>query len=300
MSKNIKISYTPRGDTIFKSIFGDERNVNILAAFLRHVFEQSPVKIEFSELIIINPDLPVESKDERSSTVDILAKTEDGRLIDVEIQIANHHDMIKRSVYYASKMTAKQVHKNGDKKNRYLNIKSSIIISIVDFKIFEDDEPYFNPLVWYNLATNKIATDVELIYILELPKIPPNDDNKKLWTWLKFLKSNTVEEAESLKNKIPEVDQAMNIYKKYMSDEEYKDYIETRELMAEMDENERLAEAEEKGLAKGETNAKIEDVIAFAKTGMSLTQICQTLNVNENIRSQAINKLNEMGIKYNA
>jgi len=298
MSNNIRVSFTPRGDTIFKAIFGDERNVNILAAFLRHVFEQSPVKIEFSEIIIINPDLPVESKDERSSTVDILAKTEDGRLIDVEIQIANHHDMIKRSVYYASKMTAKQVHKNGDKKNRYLNIKSSIIISIVDFKIFEDDEPYFNPLVWYNLATNKIATDVELIYILELPKIPPNDDNKKLWTWLKFLKSNTVEEAESLKNKIPEVDQAMNIYKKYMSDEEYKDYIETRELMAEMDENERLAEAEEKGLAKGlakgETNAKIELAVKLIKTGkMSLDEAIIFCGLDKNQEEQIKKLLNQ-------
>ena len=299
MSNDLRVSFTPRGDTIFKAIFGDERNVNILAAFLRHVFEQSPVKVEFSELIIINPDLPVERKDERKSTVDVLAKTEDGRLIDVEIQIADHHDMIKRSVYYASKMIAKQVHKNGDKKNRYLNIKSSIVISIVDFKIFEDDNIYFNPLVLYNLATNEVATDVELIYILELPKIPPNDDNKKLWTWLKFLKSNTVEEAEKQKNKIPEVDQAMNIYKKYMSDEEYKDYIETRELMAEMDENERLAEAEEKGKAEGETKKAIEDIISFAKTGMSLTQICQTLSVDENIKNQAIEKLNEMGIKYN-
>ena len=62
------------GDTIFKAIFGNERNINILVVFLRHVFEQSPVKVEFSELIIINPDLPVESKDERKSTVDVLAK----------------------------------------------------------------------------------------------------------------------------------------------------------------------------------------------------------------------------------
>ena len=88
-----------------------------------------------------------------------------------------------------------------------------------------------------------------------------------------------------------------------MSDEEYKDYIETRELMAEMDENERLAEAEEKGeakgLAKGEAKKAIEDIISFAKTGMSLTQICQTLSVDENIKNQAIEKLNEMGIKYN-
>ena len=87
----------------------------------------------------------------------------------------------------------------------------------------------------------------------------------------------------------------MNIYKKYMSDEEYKDYVETRELMAQMDKNEYYFE----GKAEGETKKAIEDIIAFAKIGMSLTQICQTLNVDENIKSQAINKLKELGIKYN-
>ena len=60
-----------------------------------------------------------------------------------------------------------------------------------------------------------------------------------------------------------------------------------------------LAAGEAKGKAEGETNAKIEDVISFAKTGMSLTQICQTLNVDENIKNQAIKKLKELGIKYN-
>ena len=55
----------------------------------------------------------------------------------------------------------------------------------------------------------------------------------------------------------------------------------------------------DEGKAEGETNAKIEAVISFAKTGMSLTQICQTLNVDENIKNQAIKKLKELGIKYN-
>ena len=43
MDKNkIKVSLTPRGDTIFKSIFGDERNVNILAAFLTRSEQEIP------------------------------------------------------------------------------------------------------------------------------------------------------------------------------------------------------------------------------------------------------------------
>ena len=51
-------------------------------------------------------------------------------------------------------------------------------------------------------------------------------------------------------------------------------------------------------MKEGETRKAIEDVIAFAKTGMSLKLICQTLNVGENIKKQAIKKLNEMGVKY--
>lgn len=57
-----------------------------------------------------------------------------------------------------------------------------------------------------------------------------------------------------IKNKIPEVDEAMNIYKKYMSDEEYKDYVEIRKIVANI---EKYSEGKE----EGETNAKIE---AFA------------------------------------
>ena len=54
-----------------------------------------------------------------------------------------------------------------------------------------------------------------------------------------------------------------------------------------------------RGLKKeGEFKKAIEAVIAFAKTGMSLKIICQTLNVDENIKKQAIKKLNEMGVKY--
>ena len=55
--RDIKVSLTPRSDTIFKAIFGDQRNVNILARFLRAVFEQSPIKIQFSELKIADTNL---------------------------------------------------------------------------------------------------------------------------------------------------------------------------------------------------------------------------------------------------
>ena len=93
--KNIKISLTPRSDTIFKAIFGDQRNINILARFLRAVFEQSPIKIEFSELKIADTNLIADNKDERNSAVDVLAITDKGEKIDIEIQINDHNDIQK-------------------------------------------------------------------------------------------------------------------------------------------------------------------------------------------------------------
>ena len=59
-----------------------------------------------------------------------------------------------------------------------------------------------------------------------------------------------------------------------------------------------IKKGKEEGMKEGETRKAIEDVIAFAKTGMSLKLICQTLNVGENIKKQAIKKLNEMGVRY--
>lgn len=287
--RNIKVSLTPRSDTIFKAIFGDQRNVNILARFLRAVFEQSPMKIEFSELKIADTNLIADNKDERNSAVDVLAITDKGEKIDIEIQINDLDDIQKRTVFYASRMTTSQVTKQVKLKERYKNIKTVIVIAILDFKIRLDDDKYFHGNILKDMIDNKIYTDVEQIYTLELPKIPANDDNKELWTWLKFLKSNNAEEIKELKNKIPEVDEAMSIYENFISNEELKSIAETREIKYKLDRNEWIAE--------GETNAKIEAVInLMQELNLSLEKAMTVLKVDASYKPQIEAKLKELGI----
>ena len=311
-NKNIKVSLTPRSDTIFKAIFGDQRNINILARFLRAVFEQSPMKIEFSKLEIANTSLIADNKDERNSAVDVLAITDKGEKIDVEIQINDYHDIEKRTVFYASRMTTNQVTKQVKLEERYRNIKAVIVIAILDFTLIDDDNEYFHGNILKDMLRDRIYTDVEQIYTLELPKIPANDDNKELWTWLKFLKSNNAEEIKELKNKIPEVDEAMSIYENFISDEELKSILETQEIKYKLDRNEWYAEGKEEGLAEGlatgeakgkaegETNAKIEDVINLIKElNLSLDQAMTVLKVDASYKPQIEAKLKELGIKYN-
>ena len=83
-----------------------------------------------------------------------------------------------------------------------------------------------------------------------------------------------------------------------LSGSELQQAIFEAELDAKRLKNAEISTAKEEGIKKGEIKSKIEDVIAFAKTGMSLKLICQTLNVGENIKKQAIKKLNEMGVRY--
>ena len=80
-----------------------------------------------------------------------------------------------------------------------------------------------------------------------------------------------------IKNKIPEVDEAMSIYENFISDEELKSILETREIKYKLERNEWYAEGKEEGhaegLAEGETNAKIELAVKLIKTGkMSLEE----------------------------
>ena len=285
--RNIKVSLTPRSDTIFKAIFGDQRNVNILARFLRAVFEQSPVKIEFSELKIADTNLIADNKDERNSAVDVLAITDKGEKIDIEIQINDHNDIQKRTVFYASRMTTSQVTKQVKLEERYRNIKAVIVIAILDFKIRHDDDKYFHGNILKDMIDNKIYTDVEQIYTLELPKIPANDDNKELWTWLKFLKSNNAEEIKELRNKIPEVDQAMSIYENFISNEELKSILETREIKYKLERNEWYAE--------GETNAKIEAVCKLVtKYKADVDEAMKDLGLDSKYKTQVLEKIKEL------
>ena len=124
--KNIRISLTPRSGRIFKAIFWDQRNVNILARFLRAIFEQSPIKIQFSKLEIADTNLIADSKDEWNSAVDVLAITDKGEKIDIEIQISDYNDTQKRTVFlygahdYKSSNKASEIRKKIYKyQNRY-------------------------------------------------------------------------------------------------------------------------------------------------------------------------------------
>ena len=69
----------PKNDYVFKKIFGDERNKDILIAFLKAV-----LKIDIEDVQILNSELPKENISDKKSILDIRATINNNVEIDIE------------------------------------------------------------------------------------------------------------------------------------------------------------------------------------------------------------------------
>ena len=71
MNCNDNKFYTAKFDCVFKTIFCDEDNPSLLKKLLERIFKKKIESIEF-----LRSELPVVSTDDKSKTVDLLAKVD--------------------------------------------------------------------------------------------------------------------------------------------------------------------------------------------------------------------------------
>jgi predicted transposase/invertase (TIGR01784 family) len=243
---------SPKSDTIFKLIFGEQKNVDILASFLQAVLDLP--EEEYAELFIVNPNIERKSPKDKLSIVDVMIKTKTGKTVEVEIQKLAIPEMKERIVYYASKIIAGQI-KKGD---GYANIKKVVSIVITDYILIGDNKEYHNRYKLYDRKTGSEFTDILEINTLELPKLPQGKDGTELFDWLKFINSQDKEELEMLAECNPKLKRAVGVLLELSEDEKTRMLYEAEEK-ARLDEDGRMRGAlqqgieigQERGLAKG-------------------------------------------------
>ncbi|MCQ6530832.1 Rpn family recombination-promoting nuclease/putative transposase [Bacillus mycoides] len=87
-------------------------------------------------LKIEDPHLHKEYEEDKLSILDILATLNDGTKVNIEIQLRNTQEIIKRSLYYWSKLYTSQLEKGMS----YRSLRKTIAISLLDFHLFPDYE----------------------------------------------------------------------------------------------------------------------------------------------------------------
>lgn len=164
-------------DYAFKQLFGSERNKNITVVFLNAILQRTG-RDTVKEVAFINTEFNGEHVDDKQSRLDIVVKTQTDELINVEIQLSNQHDMVKRTLYYWSKLYGSQMKRGMG----YYKLLPTITINICNFTVFENIEKYHSTFHLYEDETMQpvsIDDNVLEIHFIEMNKfISMWHDNK--------------------------------------------------------------------------------------------------------------------------
>jgi predicted transposase/invertase (TIGR01784 family) len=213
----------PTIDYVFKLIFGDQRNIELLAGFLKAALDIP--EEEYESLEIKDPFIKRELIDDKVAILDVKVHTTSKIVINVEIQVCSFPELRKRIVMYSVKMLNEQIKRGED----WSEAKRAVSIIIMNEVLVPEEEAYYNR---YSLRNNKSGNefcDLMELNILELPKLPEDSDNRTLWTWGKFLRSRSEKEFKMVAEKDPIVKKAVATLMELSEDEATRLRAEARE-----------------------------------------------------------------------
>ncbi|MGL4875280.1 MAG: Rpn family recombination-promoting nuclease/putative transposase [Clostridium sp.] len=231
----------PEVDFVFKKIFGNEKKPEILISFLNAVMEQNDKIISVE---IQNTDIDKEYINDKYSRLDIKAVTNRNEKINIEIQVKNEYNMVKRSLYYWSKMYEEDL-KEGE---NYNSLKRTVCINLLSFKYLKNNR-YHNGYRLKEMSTNEELTDIQEIHFIELPKLKENDEvevSSLLEAWISFIKNPESKRVKTLENSVEEIKKAKEELEYLSGDKEQRE-IYLRRKMAIADRVSDLENAEKKG-----------------------------------------------------
>jgi len=253
-------------DFAFKQLFGNEKNKDITVVFLNAILKRTG-RQAIKEIAFSNLEVGGEYQDDKQSRLDILVKTQDNEFINVEVQLADQYDMVKRTLYYWSRVYNLQLKKG----KGYRTLLPTIAINICNFSLFDQTKRFHNTFHLYEQEEQFRMDDVMEIHFIEMNKfiklwyekqLDPLDDVLARWLLLlgmvdarkKKVYNEIYQRLEELALEDKNLQDAFGVWQDLSRSWEEKLAYESR-LKYIMDEGAKLDDArylaEKKGLQKG-------------------------------------------------
>ena len=262
----------PKMDFVFKNIFGSEKHPNILISFLNATLKPKDL---ITEVEIKNTDLNKGYIEDKFSRLDVKATTSNNEIINIEIQLKNEYNMIKRSLYYWSKLYSEQLNEGED----YSLLKRTICINILNFKYLKT-RMFHSVYRMKEIHTNEELSDIQEIHFIEIQKLEDGSDEKDmLVAWIEFLKNPESEKVRSLEMSVDEIREAKDELIKMSNDDTQRELYEMRAKTL-RDKISALNEAERKGIKKGEKNNAIEIAKSLINLGLDKESIAKSTGLD--------------------
>ena len=231
-TKDKKTKYSilsPKLDIVFQILFGEVGSEEITKDLLSAILDEQINTVDLNQNIVLRRKNP---KD-KMGIVDVLAKINNNEYCNIEMQVSDDKDIIKRILYYWSKQYSKELQKG----HPYIDLKRTINVLIANFKIdiLKNLEFHTQWKIIEEKGRKTVLTDDLELHIIELPKMRKNKatgKDKKLLEWLSFLNN-------------PESKEVANYMKNNESMKKAKERLNT---MSEDEKIRRLAELREKAI----------------------------------------------------
>ena len=247
----------PKVDFVFKNIFGSPNHPEILISFLNATLK---AKKKIVNVDIKKTDIEKQYIEDKYSRLDVKATTSNDEIINIEIQLKNENNMVKRSLYYLSKMYEEQLNEKED----YSKLVRTVCINILNFKYLKTDN-FHTGYRFKEIESNEELTDIMEVHFIEIPKLQDSSDEKDmLVAWTEFLKDPESEKVRGLELSIEEIRQAKDELIRMSNDSTQRELYDMRanSLRDKMSE---LNAAERKGIEKGREEGRKEEKIKIAR-----------------------------------
>ena len=255
----------PKNDFIFKRLFGHEGNEEITKDLVSSIIGENIRKLEFK-----NPYLLGDIHEDKEEILDVRVELDNNILCDIEIQVANEHNIEKRILDYWSKLYRTSIGKSAD----YRNMKRTIVILITTFDIdsLKGIEEYHTR--WKILEEKLLIelTDVFQIDIIELSKAQKQIKEgtfkrSRRNNWIKFLINPSNMEEEEMEDLKEEIKKAYELWNDMSLSQEERDRLErrlldlnSREYAIEYEREEARKEGRKEGREEGRKEGRKEGV----------------------------------------
>ena len=232
-------------DIIFKRVFGNENNTEIIAGFISDMLDIPREKI--TKVVIKNVELPPEEIDQKFSRLDLNLYV-DGRKINIEMQVNKEAAYKERTLFYWAKLYSEDLDSGAD----YSTLSETICVNIINFNLFECDS-YHSHFMLKEKERDEVMTDKLAIHFFELKKVGKYKRNKRMEDWLTLINAETEGDLMALQQNtsIPEIQKTIVILREMSADEQIREEARRREKRLH-DEATALNHARKEGIAEGE------------------------------------------------
>lgn len=235
-----KLRYPLTNDFMFKAVL--QRNQTALKGLLCALLH-----MRMEEIVVVRIQNPIEIGgmiDEKKMMLDLKLELNDSRILDIEMQVVDEGNWSERSLAYLCR-AFDQLEK-GDK---YLDVKETIHIGILNFTPQGFPEKLYLEYYFYNLDTAHKYSDKMSIRVLQLNQLKKELDEQirpEIYNWAQLFKAETWEEMRMLAERDESIKECIFTYKELTADEKARMQSEARD-----DYYRRLNWAEERGIRKG-------------------------------------------------